>query len=137
MWLKLDLGQIEDNRSGTHPTFFELKISIDVIVVIYVVYHCHRMSKSRLARFVPEKFIFCKLCSSIGSSGSSSSPNFFSPNNEEYGAGSSRYGGAKQGSNIEAIVDALSRSGAKRAEPAEAEAGAASLLSQFFGGRKR
>uniref|UniRef100_A0A915EEB5 BED-type domain-containing protein n=1 Tax=Ditylenchus dipsaci TaxID=166011 RepID=A0A915EEB5_9BILA len=77
------------------------------------------------------------LGSSIGSSGSSSSPNFFSPNNEEYGAGSSRYGGAKQGSNIEAIVDALSRSGAKRAEPAEAEAGAASLLSQFFGGRKR
>ncbi|KAI1718792.1 hypothetical protein DdX_05900 [Ditylenchus destructor] len=71
--------------------------------------------------------------SSIGSSGSSSPSSIFSPTYEGYGESSSRYGSAKQGSNIEAIVDALSRSGAKRAEP-EAESGAASLLSQFFGG---
>jgi len=73
------------------------------------------------------------LGSSIGpSSGSTSS--IFSPTYEEYGGTASRYGSPKQGSNIEAIVDALSRTGAKRAEPSEFDGNnPGSFLSQFFG----
>jgi len=59
----------------------------------------------------------------------------FSPSyGEDYGGSRSRFGSPKQGSNIEAIVDALSRRGVKRAEPSEGDGGPTSLLSQFFGG---
>lgn len=76
--------------------------------------------------------------SSLSGAGSSSpsAASIFQPSyGEEYGEPRARFGGAQQGSNIDAIVQALSRSGAKRAAP-EPESGlnAGSLLSQFFGG---
>ncbi|CAD5229182.1 unnamed protein product [Bursaphelenchus okinawaensis] len=79
-------------------------------------------------------FLGSSLGSGSGSSSSSGAASIFQPSYEEYGESNSKFGGPK-GSNIEAIVDALSRGGAKRATP-EPDAGlnAGSLISQFFGG---
>ncbi|CAD5234636.1 unnamed protein product [Bursaphelenchus xylophilus] len=93
-------------------------------------------SKSQ-PRSIMDTLLGSFLGSSLGSgSGSSSSgaASIFQPSYEEYGEPKSRFGGT-QGSNIDAIVDALSRGGAKRATP-EPDSGlnAGSLISQFFGG---
>ncbi|KAI6205540.1 hypothetical protein M3Y94_00803600 [Aphelenchoides besseyi] len=68
------------------------------------------------------------------SSSSGGVESIFKPTYDDYGSRQSKYGNSK-GSNIDAIVDALSRSGAKRAVPEETGGlNAGSLLSQFFGG---
>ncbi|KAI6191528.1 hypothetical protein M3Y97_00237900 [Aphelenchoides bicaudatus] len=83
-------------------------------------------------------FLGSSLSGPSGSSGSSSTSSIFQPNFDEYGGKQSRYGSTKQGSNIEAIVDALSKSGVKRAVPEDTGGlNAGSFLTQFFSGGRR
>ncbi|KAH7680037.1 hypothetical protein AAVH_41592, partial [Aphelenchoides avenae] len=63
---------------------------------------------------------------SATSSAASAGSNFFSPSyDESYGSSASRYGSAQQGSNIQAIMAALTRSGAQPAARDESSGGGA------------
>lgn len=71
------------------------------------------------------------LGSSFSGGGGESSTNLFSSSyGTDYGSDSSRFGSSGSGSNIEALLGALSASGAK---PARVEPESQSLLGQLFG----